>query len=691
MRLITRRDTVTQGVKWAMTAAATLLAVGAHVGGAQATTWSATTSTVVSVVGSAAAGDVVELASGTYGTVQLADRKAGTVTVRPASGATVSIGVELNSAAYLRFESFTGASTLSYLSIDGTDPSHLEIVGNRFTGQAVVNVTNDSDTAILIDGNTFDGIDACAVDCQEGRLSVIWQDGPGSSSSGVTVSHNHFGGGGCSDGLRIGAYGVVVADNVFDGILQGACAPHVDALQLYGQSHTVVTGNHFRDFDAAIMSPDGGDHDVITDNVIDSTAGAVNAVQFGSVVDTTFAHNTVRGTAVNMDHKTGSPASSGGILRDNIMIDAEFHASSSDCTSCTISHNLFDSSSTASGSNAVIGTPTFVGGANPTTYAGFALASGSAGQAAASDGLDIGIRVVDTTPPDTTIDSGPSDPTTATSASFAFGSSEAGSTFECKLDAGAYASCASPKGYTGLAVGSHTFSVRAIDAASNVDATPATYSWTISAPSVTAPTLVSENEVSSWTTTTASKSTASFAVQAGDVLVAYGMTENSPNGLSISGGSLTWTQQQLVNASNYGRAYAWTATASTSTSITVTFTRSGSGQYGGDVLVFRGSGGIGASAKANATGAPSLSLTTAQASSAVVVGAVDWNAVGGASRAWRTGAGALTETTYATDPAHGTYYGGYHADAGAAGAKTVGLTAPTGQQYSIVAVEVKGA
>jgi hypothetical protein len=680
---------VKQCVKWATVVAATLMAMGAVVSGAQATTWSATTSNVVSVVGSAASGDVVELASGTYGTVQFTDRKAGTVTVRPASGATVSLGVDLYSAAYLRFEGFAGASTLSYLSIDGTDPSHLEIVGNRFTGQALVNVEDDSDTAILIDGNTFDGINACG-GCQEGRLSVIWPGGPGSVDSGVTVSHNHFGGGGCSDGLRIGAYGVVVADNVFDGILMGSCAPHVDALQLFGQSHTVVTGNFFTDFDTAIESPDGGDHDVITDNVIDSTSGAVNAVQFGSVVDTTFVHNTVRGTAVNMDHKTGAPNSSGGILRDNIMIDADFHAGSGVCTSCTIDYNLFDTSLTSTGTNALVGTPTFVGGANPTTYAGFALASGSPGQAAASDGLDMGIRVVDTTPPDTTIGSGPSNPTTATTASFAFSSSEAGSTFECKLDAGSYGSCTTPKGYTGLAVGSHTFTVRAIDAASNVDATPATYAWTITAPSITAPTLVSENEVSSWITTTATKSTSSFAVQAGDVLVAYGMTENSPNGLSVSGGSLTWTQQQLVNASNYGRAYVWTATASASTSITVTFTRSGSGQYGGDVLVFRGSGGIGASAKANTTGAPSLSLTTTQADSAIVVGVVDWNAVSGASRTWRTGAGTLTETTYATDPAHGTFYGGYHADAGAAGAKTVGLTAPTGQQYSIVAVEVEG-
>jgi PKD repeat protein len=86
----------------------------------------------------------------------------------------------------------------------------------------------------------------------------------------------------------------------------------------------------------------------------------------------------------------------------------------------------------------------------------------------------------DTTPPDTAItSSGPTGTVTATSASFAFTSSETGSTFQCKLDAGAYAACTSPKGYTGLAAGSHTFSVQAKDAAGNLDATPATRTWTI--------------------------------------------------------------------------------------------------------------------------------------------------------------------------------------------------------------------
>jgi Tol biopolymer transport system component len=85
----------------------------------------------------------------------------------------------------------------------------------------------------------------------------------------------------------------------------------------------------------------------------------------------------------------------------------------------------------------------------------------------------------DTTPPNTTITNHPPASTTSTSASFSFGSSESGSSFGCRFDAGAWTPCTSPKAYSGLEHGSHTFQVRAIDAASNVDSTPASYSWTV--------------------------------------------------------------------------------------------------------------------------------------------------------------------------------------------------------------------
>jgi hypothetical protein len=95
----------------------------------------------------------------------------------------------------------------------------------------------------------------------------------------------------------------------------------------------------------------------------------------------------------------------------------------------------------------------------------------------------------DQTPPDTLIDSGPSGVVSSTTATFAFRSTEPASTFACSLDAGAFTSCTSPRSYTGLAEGDHTFRVRATDAASNVDPTPATATWTIdtSVPDTTPP------------------------------------------------------------------------------------------------------------------------------------------------------------------------------------------------------------
>jgi len=85
-------------------------------------------------------------------------------------------------------------------------------------------------------------------------------------------------------------------------------------------------------------------------------------------------------------------------------------------------------------------------------------------------------------PPNTTIDSGPTGTITSGSASFSFSSSEASSSFECSLDGAPFASCTSPKSVPNeglLADGSHTFKVRATNAAGNTDPTPASSTWKV--------------------------------------------------------------------------------------------------------------------------------------------------------------------------------------------------------------------
>ena len=78
---------------------------------------------------------------------------------------------------------------------------------------------------------------------------------------------------------------------------------------------------------------------------------------------------------------------------------------------------------------------------------------------------------------DTTIADKPSNPSTVTNPTFTFTSDTTNATFECQLDAAAFATCTTPKAYTGLKAGNHTFKVRAKTSA-GVDATPASYSWT---------------------------------------------------------------------------------------------------------------------------------------------------------------------------------------------------------------------
>src|SRR5438309_3478333 len=86
---------------------------------------------------------------------------------------------------------------------------------------------------------------------------------------------------------------------------------------------------------------------------------------------------------------------------------------------------------------------------------------------------------VDTTPPDTTITAAPLAASISSSTSFSFTATEAGSTFACQLDVGAFAACVSPQSYSGLALGSHSFQVRATDPAGNTDPTPASYTWIV--------------------------------------------------------------------------------------------------------------------------------------------------------------------------------------------------------------------
>ena len=94
--------------------------------------------------------------------------------------------------------------------------------------------------------------------------------------------------------------------------------------------------------------------------------------------------------------------------------------------------------------------------------------------------------IVDTIAPDTAITSGSTGSVPAGPVEIGF-TSEAGASFECRLDTGSFASCASPLRIESPAAGPHTVEVRAVDRAGNHDTSPASHSWTTVAPDTTTP------------------------------------------------------------------------------------------------------------------------------------------------------------------------------------------------------------
>ena len=123
---------------------------------------------------------------------------------------------------------------------------------------------------------------------------------------------------------------------------------------------------------------------------------------------------------------------------------------------------------------------------------------------------------IDTTMPDTQIISGPDGAVASNSASFAFTSPDAGTgaVYQCSLDGGAMADCASPYTVNNLAMGPHTFQVRVRDAVGNVDPTPATRMWTVD---LDAP----ETTITSGPSGMSNGASASFTFTSNEVEVTY--------------------------------------------------------------------------------------------------------------------------------------------------------------------------
>ena len=307
------------------------------------------------------------------------------VTVTSAPGEAASIGyLEDSAPSFVRFEG---------LSMGGGSPhgAHdLAFVNVRFRGPTTV-LAFATNANIVFDRDTFDGINT-PNNAYEGRLTIRGQSDDGNPPSGVSITNSHFGNGGLADGIQVigSANGVRIGPgNEFSGIRQSDVPSgdphHVDPIQLYGSSHTLVTGNYFHDNSTGIMMPDASsDNDRIENNVfvMDEYPWAVISSRS---INLTLAHNTVVGGTLRLDDNTnvGPGQTTNAVVKDN--------AAAVSIGKVSVASADYNLDPGAAGPHSVRAAPRFAGGANPTSYDGFHLAPGSPGTNAADDGADIGI------------------------------------------------------------------------------------------------------------------------------------------------------------------------------------------------------------------------------------------------------------------------------------------------------------
>jgi hypothetical protein len=191
----------------------------------------------------------------------------------------------------------------------------------------------------------------------------------------------------------------------------------------------------------------------------------------------------------------------------------------------------------------------------------------------------------DTTPPTTTINTGPTGTIAVTSATFTWIGADNVTPVASLVYAFRLAPLepsfsafgpATSKSYTGLANGSYTFFVKARDAAGNEDATPASQSFTVNIPDTTPPTVTITTPTTAATYSTSSSPLTLGGTAADNVGVTQVTWANDRGGSGTATGTTSWTAGgiALQGGTNILTVTARDAAGNTGTkTLTVTFTR----------------------------------------------------------------------------------------------------------------------
>jgi hypothetical protein len=350
---------------------------------------------ISAAVANAPAGSTVCLNSGTHNKLILNGvEKNPRVTVQSASGKGAKLAVEMrNGVSGITLDSLTITSGYIY----GSTPHDITISHSDFVENARMVIDGAVHSNILLDGNAHNNNNIPA-NSVSGRVDLPY----GSDlHSGVTVQNSDFIGG-CSDGIHAHV-GLNIYNNRFINIVVGSCPndPHTDAIQFVratGSEGPHIRGNYFENNEQVLTAFDRIANAVIEDNVfVSGPIGRPWQIEWYSDSNSIIRHNTLLYSAscayklpcaqIYLGRKSADPAGEGTIVVDNIATMISVNDGS---TAARIDHNLVRRGARASD---LSGSPTFIGGTDPSTWNGFQLESTSLGVNAASDGSNLGSRI----------------------------------------------------------------------------------------------------------------------------------------------------------------------------------------------------------------------------------------------------------------------------------------------------------
>ncbi|MCX6463890.1 MAG: right-handed parallel beta-helix repeat-containing protein [Pseudonocardiales bacterium] len=376
----------------------------------------------------------------------------------------------------------TGNTVLeSEAGIDVAESADVVLRENVLNGSSDNGITLELADRAVVEGNDlrFNGGGVEVSESADGRIAgneasesgVGIQLGDGAFRfvvSGNTASGNEAGGITVTGGAPAGS-GNLVEDNTADG-------NSADGIYIGAVSH-MIRGNSANDNEGwGIYAAQGGVTGVNVDGGGNRALGNVELPQ-----------------CYNVRCDGGAPLPTDQVVPETVLLDGP--PSVTTFTTATLSFTGSDNASSVTFQCRLDGAA-FAPCTSPVTYSGLAVGTHS-----------VTIRAVDfsgnadPTPvvhtwtvqapdpfraPVTTITSAPDTTTVSTAATFTFAADEEGVTFTCRLDGGPATPCTSPTGYSGLAVGTHVFEVVGTDPQGNVEASPATFTWTVGPPPVPA-------------------------------------------------------------------------------------------------------------------------------------------------------------------------------------------------------------